>query len=76
MDRKEPTEPKKRRPAAEIAAEIARLGIRCHACGATQEWSVYYTRPIPGGVLRVRICRACGAKTATREYPQCGPREK
>lgn len=58
--------PAERPTAAELAGGIHARGIQCR-CGASAEWSVYYTRQVDDGVLRVRICRKCGARTPTME---------
>ena len=55
------------RPSASEVAGTGQRGIRCPECHAAGEWSVYYTRQIPGGVRRVRHCRKCGQKTVTIE---------
>lgn len=57
------------RPTLEELAAMARSprGIQCPHCGAAAEWSVSYTRDIPGGKRRVRTCRACGHKVVTVE---------
>lgn len=42
------------------------LGLACPSCGC-RHLPVWYTRPKPGYVLRVRHCRHCGRKMTTRE---------
>ena len=50
--------------AAESPAE--RRGLECRACGC-RHFEVLYTRPRPGGIMRVRQCRHCGKRLMTRE---------
>ena len=42
------------------------LGLECRACGC-RHFEVLYTRPRPGGIMRVRQCRHCGKRLVTRE---------
>jgi DNA-directed RNA polymerase subunit RPC12/RpoP len=42
------------------------LGLACPSCGC-RHLPVWYTRQKPGYVLRVRLCRHCGRRVATRE---------
>jgi len=41
-------------------------GLRCPRCGCGH-LPVVYTRPRRGFILRVRRCRHCGRRIATRE---------
>jgi transcriptional regulator NrdR family protein len=41
-------------------------GLICPRCGC-QHFSVAYTRPRPGFILRARDCRHCGKRIVTRE---------
>ncbi len=43
-------------------------GLICPRCGC-RHLLVHYTRPRVGYILRVRLCRHCGRKMATRERP-------
>ena len=43
-------------------------GLECRACGC-RHFEVLYTRPRPGGIMRVRQCRHCGRRMITREVP-------
>ena len=58
--------PRPRISLAELAGKSSQ-GIGCPDCKASAEWLVYYTRPIPEGIRRVRICRACGRRIVTVE---------
>lgn len=42
------------------------LGLECPKCGC-RHLPVSYTRKRPGHILRVRRCRHCGRRVATRE---------
>lgn len=44
----------------------AEAGIACPRCGC-RHLPVYYVRRRRGYVLRVRLCRHCGRRLATRE---------
>jgi hypothetical protein len=47
-------------------ARAERRGLECRACGC-RHFEVLYTRPRPGGIMRVRQCRHCGKRLVTRE---------
>ena len=56
-------------PAARTATEMLtteQRGLECRACGC-RHFEVLYTRPRPGGIMRVRQCRHCGKRLMTRE---------
>ncbi len=59
-------DPQERPTLGELAGTTPR-GLRCPACGASSEWTVYYTREIPGAIRRVRICRLCSHRIVTTE---------
>ena len=42
------------------------LGLECPKCGC-RHLPVWYTRKRPGHILRVRKCRHCERRVATRE---------
>lgn len=55
------------RPSLEEMAGGHARGIPCPHCLASAAWSVYYTRPVSGGIRRVRVCRRCGGRSVTLE---------
>jgi len=48
------------------AAPKSDTGLACPRCGC-RHLPVHYTRKRRGHVLRLRICRHCGRRLATRE---------
>lgn len=50
-------------------------GLECPSCGC-RDLRVYYTRPRHKYILRVRLCRHCGRKIATRETLPDGGKPK
>lgn len=61
--------PPSERPTAEDIAGQPAKGITCPACGSTLRPMVSYTRPILGGIRRVRECLECGHRIVTTERP-------
>ena len=57
-------EPATRTATGTLTAE--QRGLECRACGC-RHFEVLYTRPRPGGIMRVRRCRHCGKRLMTRE---------
>ena len=54
------------RQADAVASPAERRGLECRVCGC-RHFEVLYTRPWPGGIMRVRRCRHCGKRLMTRE---------
>jgi hypothetical protein len=54
------------RQADAVASPAERRGLECRACGC-RHFEVLYTRPRPGGIMRVRQCRHGGKRLVTRE---------
>jgi hypothetical protein len=54
------------RQADAVASPAEQRGLECRACGC-RHFEVLYTRPRPGGIMRVRQCRHCGKRLMTRE---------
>lgn len=69
------SDPADRPPLRALAPADAPRSMRCPECNAEAAWSVCYTRPVPNGVRRVRLCRVCGRRVVTIERIVGNPAE-